>query len=55
MAALGAEKSALEQKLTQPLSAAEIAECGKRLKRAAEELETLEQRWFELSQQIKEI
>ncbi|MDF1484397.1 ATP-binding cassette domain-containing protein [Ramlibacter sp. H39-3-26] len=55
MAALGAEKSALEQKLAQPLSAAEIAECGKRLKRAAEELETLEQRWLELSQQIEEI
>lgn len=55
MAALGAEKSALEQKLTQPLSAAEIAECGNRLKCAAGELETLEQHWLELSQQIEEI
>ena len=53
MAVLSAEKSALEEKLSTPLPPAEIAEAGKRLKAVGDELDTLEERWLELSEQIE--
>ncbi len=55
LAALTAERAALEQKLTQPLPAAEIADCGKRLKAGSDETARLEERWLEISSAIEEI
>ncbi|MCW8208390.1 hypothetical protein D8B24_15375 [Verminephrobacter aporrectodeae subsp. tuberculatae] len=46
LAALFTERSALEQRLAQEaLPAAEIAECGRRLKAVADETARLEERW----------
>jgi len=53
MAALNAEKAALENRLTQALAPAEIAESGKRLKAVSDELDELEMRWLELSEAIE--
>ncbi|MBY0453292.1 MAG: ATP-binding cassette domain-containing protein [Burkholderiaceae bacterium] len=53
MAVLTAERSALEQRLTQPLPPAEIADCGRRLKVCNDETAALEERWLELSEQIE--
>jgi len=55
LAALGAERTQLEQKLTQTLPPAEIAECGRRLKAGNEETEKLEERWLEISSALEEI
>ena len=55
LAALSAEKNQLEERLTQGLAPAEIAECGKRLKACGDEVDTLEERWLELSETIQEI
>ncbi len=55
MAALGAEKTALEEKLATPLAPADIAEAGKRLKAVGDELEQCEERWLELSEEIERI
>lgn len=52
MAALGAEKTALEASLAQPMPAAEIAEAGKRLKLLNDELGALEERWLALSEDL---
>ena len=52
MAALQTEKSGLEDRLSQPISPADIAEAGKRLKAVGDELEALELRWLELSEAI---
>ena len=49
LAALAAEKSALEERLTQPLAPADIANCGRRLKECGDEITALEDRWLELS------
>jgi len=43
-----AEKSALEERLTQPLAPADIANCGRRLKECSDEIAALEDRWLEL-------
>jgi ATP-binding cassette subfamily F protein 3 len=53
MAALNAEKADLENRLTQALAPAEIAESGKRLKVVGDELDELEMRWLELSEAIE--
>ncbi len=53
MARLTAEKTAIEERLSQPLSLGDIAEAGRRLKAVQEEIEGLELRWLELSEQIE--
>lgn len=55
MAALSAEKTQLEEKLSTQIPPAEIAEAGKRLKAAGDELDTLEERWLELSEEIEQL
>ena len=55
LAALSAERTALEQKLTETLPPAEIAECGRRLKAGNDETEKLEERWLEISSELEEI
>ena len=55
LAALSAEKNQLEERLTQGLAPADIAECGKRLKACGDEVDALEERWLELSETIQEI
>ncbi|PJI97520.1 ATP-binding cassette subfamily F protein 3 [Acidovorax sp. 69] len=55
LAVLAAERSALEQKLTEPLPSAEIAECGRRLKAGSDETARLEERWLEISSALEEI
>ncbi len=55
MATLSAEKATLEDKLSSPIPPAEIAEAGKRLKTVGDELDTLEERWLELSEQIEQL
>ena len=55
VAALSAEKAELETQLATPLTPAEIAEAGKRLKAVSDELDTLEERWLELSETIESL
>ena len=55
LAALSAEKNQLEERLTQGLAPAEIAECGKRLKACGDDVDALDERWLELSETIQEI
>ena len=53
MARLNTDKSALEERLGQPMSPADIADAGRQLKAVQDELDTLEMRWLELSEQIE--
>ena len=53
MSELTQEKTRLEAQLATPLVPAAIAETGKRLKSASDELHTLEERWLELTEQIE--
>ena len=53
MAALQAEKQALEDQLASPMAPAEIAEAGRRLKQVTQELEVAEERWLDLGSQIE--
>ncbi len=55
MAKLEAEKTALHDKLATPLSPADIAEAGKRLKVVEDELAALEMRWLELTEAMEAI
>jgi ATP-binding cassette subfamily F protein 3 len=55
MAALEAEKQSLHDKLATPLSPADIAEAGKRLKVVEDELAALEMRWLELNEAMEAI
>ncbi|RQO79230.1 ABC transporter, partial [Acidovorax sp. FJL06] len=55
LAALSTERAALEQKLTESLPPAEIAECGRRLKAGNDETAQLEERWLEISSELEEI
>jgi ATP-binding cassette subfamily F protein 3 len=55
MAALEAEKQSLHDKLASPLSPADIAEAGKRLKVVEGELAALEMRWLELNEAMDAI
>ncbi|MGE8318985.1 MAG: ABC-F family ATP-binding cassette domain-containing protein [Comamonas sp.] len=51
---LNGERSALEDKLASPgLAGSEIAEAGKQLKLVNDEIDQLEERWLELSEQIE--
>jgi ATP-binding cassette subfamily F protein 3 len=52
LAELAQERSTLEQRLTEPLAPADIADCGRRLKAASDETATLEERWLELSTEL---
>ena len=51
--ALNTEKFGLEKQLSAPLAAAEMAAAGKRLKAVNDELQTLEDRWLALSEEIE--
>jgi ATP-binding cassette subfamily F protein 3 len=53
MAAIAQERNALEQLLSTPLSPAEIAESGRRLKSLNDEEASLEERWLELSASLE--
>jgi ATP-binding cassette subfamily F protein 3 len=55
LAALGQEKAALEERLMQALPAAEIADCGRRLKACADEIEVLEEKWLDMSTTLEEL
>jgi ATP-binding cassette, subfamily F, member 3 len=52
-ATLQQEKTKLEASLSNPMSPGDIASAGRRLKAVNEEIETLEARWLELSEQIE--
>ncbi len=53
LAALTAEKAQIEERLTQPLPPAEIAENGRRLKACTDETDQLEERWLEISSEVE--
>ena len=53
MDAIGAERGTLEAQLSQPLPSDEIAQAGRRLKALGDELDQLEARWLELSDQLQ--
>ena len=55
MQTLGAEHTALEQRLATPLPPAEIADAGRRLKAVGDELAALEDEWLRLSGEIEAI
>ena len=55
MQTLGAEQTALEQRLATPLPPAEIADAGRRLKAVGDELDALEDEWLRLSGEIEAI
>jgi ATP-binding cassette subfamily F protein 3 len=49
LARLATERSELENKLTEPLPPAQIADCGRQLKQGHDETALLEERWLELT------
>ena len=53
MAVIEQDMRALEQQLSAPLSPAEIADAGRRLKALTAEMATLEERWLELTEQLQ--
>ena len=53
LAALNHEGKDLENRLSKPLQPADLAQAGKRLKSVQQEIEALEARWMELSQEIE--
>jgi ATP-binding cassette, subfamily F, member 3 len=53
LAALNHEGKDLENRLSKPLLPADLAQAGKRLKAVQQEIEVLEARWMELSQEIE--
>ena len=53
LAALNHEGKDLENRLSKPLQPADLAQAGKRLKSVQHEIEALEARWMELSQEIE--
>jgi len=53
MARLQAEKTRLEECLMQPMAPGDIADAGRQLKAVQDELDGLEMRWLELSEQIE--
>ncbi|HEX5783096.1 MAG TPA: ATP-binding cassette domain-containing protein, partial [Burkholderiaceae bacterium] len=54
MQAIHAEQATLEDALTRPMPPADLAQAGRSLKALGDELETLELRWLELSEQIEQ-
>jgi ATP-binding cassette subfamily F protein 3 len=55
LAELTAEKEALEARLSTPLQPADIAECGKRLKACAQDIEDTEAQWLETSEALESL
>jgi ATP-binding cassette subfamily F protein 3 len=55
LAAAASEKATLEERLAQPLAAADIAEAGKRLKALNDEIAQLEERWLALSDKLESL
>ncbi|MDM0103666.1 ATP-binding cassette domain-containing protein [Variovorax sp. J22R24] len=55
LAAATTEKASLEERLAQPLAAADIAEAGKRLKTLNDEIAQLEERWLALSDKLESL
>lgn len=55
LAAAAGEKASLEERLAQPLAAADIAEAGKRLKALNDEIAQLEERWLALSDKLESL
>ena len=55
MAALQAQKAAIEDRLSRPLATADLAQAGRDLKAVNEELDSLEERWLALSGDIEAI
>ena len=53
MERLNAEKAQLEAKMTTPITPAELADAGKRLKAVNDSIASIEERWLELSGQIE--
>ncbi|MBP7420141.1 MAG: ATP-binding cassette domain-containing protein [Burkholderiaceae bacterium] len=53
MTELQTTKNTLEERLTQPMPPAEIADNGKRLKAATDEITKLEERWLEVSSELE--
>ena len=53
LAALNHEGKDLENRLAKPLQPADLAQAGKRLKTVQQEIEALEAKWLELSQEIE--
>ena len=53
LATLNHEGKDLENRLAKPLQPADLAQAGKRLKTVQQEIEALEARWMELSQEIE--
>ncbi|MBP6651080.1 MAG: ATP-binding cassette domain-containing protein [Xylophilus sp.] len=53
MTELQTTKTTLEERLTQPMPPAEIADNGKRLKAATDEIAKLEERWLEVSSELE--
>jgi ATP-binding cassette subfamily F protein 3 len=54
MASIETEKTRLEALLTTPVSPAEMADAGRRLKAMADEVAALEERWLELTSLLEE-
>jgi ATP-binding cassette subfamily F protein 3 len=54
MASIETEKTQLEALLTTPISPAEMADAGRRLKALADEVTRLEERWLELTSLLEE-
>ena len=54
MASIETEKNRLEALLTTPISPAEMADAGRRLKALADEFGSLEERWLELTSLLEE-
>jgi ATP-binding cassette subfamily F protein 3 len=54
MASIDAEKTRLESLLTTPVSPAEMADAGRKLKALADEVTNLEERWLELTSLLEE-
>lgn len=52
---LQAERTRLEGLLSQPISPADMAETGRSLKACNDEIDSLEERWLELSEQIEQL
>ncbi len=55
MAALHTEKTELETRLCQPMTADEIAAAGKQLKTVQQKLDAAEERWLQLSASLEEL
>jgi len=55
LAALARERQALENRLTEPLAPADIAECGRKLKAGADETAELEEKWLDVSGELESL